>query len=90
MAFTTDDIGDFGACLAISNCPVRYRPATGEFSTWWFAVQDLIDYISKRASDPRVVNDGGPKFSAHDVMDIVSYLYDLQNRIGARTSRRGR
>lgn len=83
MAFTTSDISDFGACLAISDCPVRYRPATGERLTEWCAVQDLIDYLSKWASDPRVVDDG-PKFSAHDTMDIANYLFDLQNRIRKR------
>jgi hypothetical protein len=86
LAFTRDDISDFGACLAISDCPVAYRPATGERSTEWDAVEDLIDYLSKWASDPRIVYDG-PELSAHDVMDIASYLFDLQNRIRARTSK---
>jgi hypothetical protein len=84
MAFTTDDIGDFAACLAISTCSVRYRPATGEFSTEWCALQDLIDYISKRAADPRVDDNDGLNFSAHDFMEIASYLYDLHKRADPR------
>jgi hypothetical protein len=83
MAYTTEDIQGFAACLAISNCPVHYRAATGERSTEWFAIQDLLEYLS----ESRIVRHDKGRFSGHDFMDLASYLYDLQKRADNGTSR---